>query len=186
MSHTSQQKSGHKAGRRSWRLPKIAGIDVNTIASLLGIVALFSSFFPHLTLSEPMVENPEQFFSQSMTVTNDGILPVFHVECGLIPYSVYTDAPAGIEAPEGATVKPSTGCDGGTLVPGDAFTFDFEFIRMRTDYITKADFDISIRYVPLLPPIPMRHCVHFIVHRDSAGHNHWFRSPGQCSKFPWL
>jgi hypothetical protein len=55
------------------------------LASIIALTTAFFAFFPHLTLSDPVTINPDQLLSKYMTVTNDGVLPVYRVRCELAP-----------------------------------------------------------------------------------------------------
>jgi hypothetical protein len=170
-------------GRRK-RILKRIGLPT----TLYGLAVIFFSFFPHLNLSEPLPMDETQFFSKSLTITNDGVLPVFGVRCGVGWGKIRTIYNNGIEGPTDRSAhlmfEP---CHSPTLSPGDAYSFTLEkAYDVKMSDVTEADFDIVISYIPLLPPIRMDKCTHFVVYKDNTGKQHWFRSPGQCAKFPWL
>ena len=103
------------------------------------------------------------------------------------PHAIVTDLPSAVFAPEGALLY-TPDCDARVLSPGDAYKFTFEnLMQLRTDHGVTADFSNVVSYVPILPAIRMQSCTHFVVYKDAAGHNQWFRAPGGiCCKFPWL
>ncbi len=172
--------------RGQWRKAILKRSGLPT--TLVGIATLFFSFFPHLTISEPTVLNPEEFFSKSFTISNDGILPVFSVRCGISPRKIMTDADSGIKGlKDFSVVLQHSSCDAGTMTPGDGYTFSLEnLIKLNAANAAEADFAVVVSYIPILPPIRMQKCVHFLLYTDSAGDKHWFRSPGHCALFPWL
>ncbi len=206
------------------------------IGAILGLITGVLSFFPHLTVSEPTQMDPTDFFSYQLTISNEGILPIFRVRWALAPRVISVSSSTG--SGEGVTLllphyadwiatddlmnsllpdKPGSQrhaallmrpggkivVDGpadyefhlrsannriGTLSPGDQFTFTTEGLISApagTTYDT-ADFAVSISYVPVFPPIPMQTCSHFHVYKDRQGTAHWFKSPNQCDRFPWL
>lgn len=77
----------------------------------------------------------------------------------------------------------------GFLLPGDKSAFTTEGLIVAPEgssaYET-LDFAISIKYIPLFPPIPMQTCSNFRLYRDRTGAPHWFRAPNQCDRFPWM
>ena len=156
--------------------------------TLIGILTAFLSFFPHLTISDPVTMDSSQLFSKYLTITNDGILPVFRVRCGLTLGTIHLKS--GItfasDTKLAATIAP-VDCYAGTLSPGDGYTFTTEHtFVIPTPEAADADFAVIVSYIPILPPVRMDKCVHFVMHRDSAGRAHWFRSPRTCALFPWL
>ncbi len=157
-------------------------------STIVGMVTMFFSFFPHLTLSEPTVLDETQFFSKSMTITNDGILPVFSVQCGVGFGQVMTIYNSGIKGLKDRSVHLMfTPCSAPKLFPGDAYSFTLEdAFSVQSADVREADFDVVISYIPLFPPVRMDRCTHFVLHKDHAGKQHWFRSPGQCALFPWF
>ena len=127
--------------------------------------------------------NPNQFMSKYVTITNDGVLPVFGVRC-LLPVNKLTDKSGGgleflsIESPDWHI---------GTMFPGDSYTFSPEHrFDFASSEVQAADFGIAISYIPVLPPVRMLKCTHIVVYQSSDGQEHWFQTPASCSSFPWL
>jgi hypothetical protein len=52
-------------------------------ASILGVITAILSFNPRLTVSDPIQMDTSDFFSYEITVTNDGILPVYDANWAL-------------------------------------------------------------------------------------------------------
>jgi hypothetical protein len=157
-------------------------------STIVGIVTMFFSFFPHLTLSEPTMLDETEFFSKSMTITNDGILPVFAIRCGAGFGQIMTVYNSGIKGLKDRSVHLMFApCNTPRLFPGDAYSFSLEdAFTVKAADVSDADFDVVVSYIPLFPPVRMDRCTHFVLHKDHAGKQYWFRSPGQCALFPWL
>jgi hypothetical protein len=163
--------------------------NLGILASLLALATAFFAFFPHLTLSDPVTINPDQLLSKYMTVTNDGILPVYRVRCQLAPRSLLSNSGNGITGPIDFSFRiQMSNCYIGTLSPGDGYTFTLEQILdlPTAEAQANADFAIAISYVPFFPPIRMDNCTHFVLHTSMNGDKQWFRSPGRCALFPWI
>jgi hypothetical protein len=184
-----QKKLSSNLGNEFMRVAKVLGVP----STVVGILSLLSSFFPHLTISDPTTMDPRYFFSKYVVLKNEGWLPVFRVRCGLAVGHVArikgptvdsygTGADPQFEPPE---------CNVGTLSPGDAHTIPTNIVFQPdppTDDVRDADFSILVSYVPVLPPIRMDRCVHFTTYVDSAGNRYWFRTPlapGRCPMFRW-
>src|SRR5216684_3393411 len=69
----TQQSTERKLKQKGTKIADIVGIP----ASILGIIAGVFSFFPRLTISEPIQMNSADLFSYKMTVTNDGVTPFY-------------------------------------------------------------------------------------------------------------
>jgi hypothetical protein len=182
-------KQGQSLPEGKWSKRRKAFVKlIGLPTTLLGLVTLFFSFFPHLTLSEPATLNSALFFSRSTTLTNEGILPVFRVRCGLRIRKITFNEGGAVQGKEDFSAGiERTDCYAGTLSPGDGYTFELDnVLQIENSHVADADFAISVSYVPLLPPVRMEKCVHFTTYRDSSGQIHWFRSPGHCRMFPWL
>lgn len=193
-SHKEQQqlarsKPGSSPPQGKWsrhrkKLLKRIGLP----STIVGIVTMFFSFFPHLTISEPATMDSGQLLSKYMTINNEGVLPVFRVHCGIAVKKILMDNGSGMEGPDDFTGRiEHTGCYSGTLSPGDSYTFTLEnILQTRGVKVTGADFAVVISYIPILPPVRMDKCVHFVLHESTNGEKYWFRSPGHCAFFPWL
>jgi len=194
--------------RRSRKLRKRIGLPTTVV----GIVTTFYAFFPHLTISQPVDMNSPELFSKTMTVTNDGLLPVFGVHCGMAIRKIImgNGANRAVTVPNGinALTTPLTLANGERLIgaedfssriqaddcyasvlkPGDGLTFSpEELILLLDSQAREGDFAIYISYRPLFPPVRMNQCVHFVLHESIVGgQKYWFRSPGQCALFPWM
>jgi hypothetical protein len=167
---------------RARTLLKWIGVPT-TLVGLLG-------FFPNLTISDPTSMDANEFFSKYLIVKNEGLLPVFRSHCGL--------SLAGVVNAHGPSLLPYGKGDDpafeppewriGALWPTDQFTISTENIveGIASNDVRSADFDVYVSYMPVLPPIQMNKCVHFSLHRDSAGTPRWFRQPGHCRLFPWF
>ncbi len=195
----TQQKDIHK--------PKIKRQLLGGFATIVGITASILSCFPHLTVSEPIQMNASDLFSYQMTITNDGLLPVFDVDWELAPRMLkikpmekpiqpITGVMVGIY-PNATVIGPEDYAFGinfaetahaGTLAPGDGYTFTTEKIIAAPPNAVAdtVDFAIAITYVPIFPPIPMQTCSNFHIYQDRQGGQHWFRTPDRCNRFPWL
>ena len=126
--------------------------------TLFGIATLLLSFFPHLEISTPITMNPDQLMSKYMTITNDGILPVFSVKCGVPINQMFSNNESGLAD---LTII-DTSCEIGRLSPGDGYTFSPEHLfNLPANQTKMADFEISISYIPILPPVRMQKCIHF-------------------------
>lgn len=178
--------------------------------TVLGAIVTVLSLFPHLTVSEPVQMDASDLFSYKMTVTNDGLLPVFNVKWGLAPrrLSVRNQTAPVAPAPKNDAfvfMHPNTTSFGpddfafelrgaetmsiGTLTPGDGSTITTEhFVAAPPGslYGDDVDFAIAIHYIPVFPPIPMETCSHFHLYQDRHGNQHWFRAPDRCNHLPWL
>jgi hypothetical protein len=190
--HTQAQNREPLKRWRLWHTPSKQTLDfLGLIVTVIALLTFFFSFFPHLTVSDPTTLNEDEFFSKSFTISNDGILPVFRLKCGITIGDINRKDNISLGSdrnndPFGITLI-NEACHAGVLSPGDAFTFTTEpIVKANTKSIRDADFGIIYTYVPLLPPLPMQHCVHFTTYTDSAGKMHWFRSPGHCDLFRWL
>lgn len=60
---------------------ELAGIFVTTV----GLMAAVFSFFPHITISDPVQMDATDLFSYQITVTNGGVLPIFGMKWALAP-----------------------------------------------------------------------------------------------------
>ena len=133
--------------------------------------------------------NGRQLFSKAITITNDGLLPVFRVHCGMAVKKIvpYNDVPL-IGTDDFTARLENAGCYAGTLSPGDGLSFSpEELVLLPITQAREADFAIYISYIPVFPPVRMDQCVHFVLHESIVdGQRYWFRSPGQCARFPWL
>ena len=69
-----------KDSRWKW----LAGTSL-TISTIVGLAAGVFSFFPHITVSDPVQMVPTDLFSYQMTITNEGILPVGWVKWAFAP-----------------------------------------------------------------------------------------------------
>jgi hypothetical protein len=159
------------------------------VGTFLSIVVTVYSFYPHLTVSEPSALSNSAFFSYKVDITNNGILPVFAIRCG-VGFGL-------IEPEQGTTFHGrddfavqfiSTASTWKQLDPGDAFTYSPEAIfgsYHNYDKVKDADFAIVISYVPIFPPIRMNTCAHFVSYTDSGGKQQWFRKPAACPRFTW-
>lgn len=175
--------------RRVWNT---IGLPTTFIAS----ISLLSTFFPHFTISEPMTMDPRYFFSKYVVLTNDGLVPVFGVRCGLAIGHITRINGARIDSyGEGADpqIEPPE-CDvGRSLLPGDAHTIAVNTVIQPdppSDDVRDADFSVIVSYVPIpiLRSLRMDRCVHFAMYLDSANNRHWFRTPlapGRCPMFRW-
>lgn len=205
------------------------------VGTILALVTGVLSFFPHVVVSDPAQMDATDFFSYQLTITNDGILPIYRADWAfaprlismtpaighhnltlLLPHyadwvatdalmaSVVPDKP-GSERRAAILMLPGAKAivDGtpdyefhvrpannriGTLSPGDQFTFTLEGLITAPVGATydEADFAIAISYIPIFPPIRMQTCSHFHVYKDRQGTPHWFKSPNQCDRFPWM
>jgi hypothetical protein len=183
----AKQKEDPKPQKLALRIVKWLGVPT----TIFGVIAALSSFFPHLILSEPTVLDETQFFSKSMTVTNDGLLPVYSVYCALgfgELKTIQNGKPINVQGlPNRGTHIYFNGNHPVNLLPGDAYTFALdEAMKADSASVVGADFDVVISYVPIFPPLRMERCTHFVLRVDSSGKQHWFRSPGQCAIFRWL
>jgi hypothetical protein len=133
------------------------------------------------------------FFSKYVVLTNDGLLPVFGVRCGLaIGHIARIKGPTIDSYGEGADpqIEPPE-CNVGRLFPGDAHTIATNTVIQPdppNDDVRDADFAIIVSYIPVLPPLRMDRCVHFTMYVDSAQNRHWFRTPlalERCPMFRW-
>jgi hypothetical protein len=155
----------------------------------LAVLTAVFSLFPHLTLSEPVTMDSSRSLSKYITVTNDGILPVFRVYCGLAIQQLTLPGNLRVttDADDFAVRFTNKNCDIGSLSPGDAFTFTPDnLLWEHWKNAESGDFAIVISYIPILPPVRMDSCTHFTLYRDTSGQRSWFRSPGHCNKFPWF
>jgi len=161
---------------------------LGTLGTLIGIVTAFFSFFPHLTLSDPITIDPNKLLSKYMTISNDGILPVYNVRCELAPRKLLAQNGNGIIGDNDFRTRiQRTDCSIGTLAPGDGYTFSLEgTVDLPIAQTVEADFAVVISYVPIFPPVRMDRCTHFVLHTSMNGDKQWFRSPGNCALFPWL
>jgi hypothetical protein len=184
LSNPEQPRPQSKWFRRRKKFVKRIGLPT----TFVGIVTLFFAFFPHLTLSEPTALDETQFFSKSMTITNDGLLPVFSVYCGVGFGQVTTIYNSGIKGLKNRSVHLMfTGCHAPRLSPGDAYSFALEdAFEIKAADVSVADFDVVVSYIPLFPPVRIDKCTHFVLRKNPDGKQYWFRSPGQCALFPWL
>jgi hypothetical protein len=179
--------------------------SLGILASILGIVTGIFSFFPRLTVSEPIQMNATDLFSYKMTVTNDGVLPVFKADWALAPKIVKIQGSnkpvepihaAVVVYPNSALIGPEdyafhlrlSDAYIGMLTPGDSYTFTTEgLMTAPTGAVAdEVDFAIAVSYIPVFPPIPMQTCTRFHIYRDRQGTQHWFRAPNKCNRFPWL
>jgi hypothetical protein len=198
---TKQNNAGKSKNNRIMELLGIC-------ASVLGIVTGLFSFFPHLAVSDPIQMNANDFFFYQMTITNDGVLPVFDVNWALAPKIVSVRAGTGtLGTPESKAnmlfIYPGSAILGpedysfhlrrsdsgiGMLAPGDGYTFTTEHLIAAPSGAAydDVDFAIAVSYIPIFPPIPMQTCSRFRMYQDRQGIPHWFRSPNQCNRFPWL
>jgi hypothetical protein len=186
---TQGRKVPEKEVKWRKRLLKAMGLPTTFVA----ILSLLSSFFPRLTISDPVTMDSRYFFSKYVIVTNDGLLPVFRVRCGLaIGHIARFRGPTIDSYGKGADpqIEPPE-CDVGMLLPGDAHTIATNTVIQPdppTEDVREADFSIIISYVPILPPVRMDRCVHFTMYLDSANNRRWFRTPlvpGRCPMFRW-
>jgi hypothetical protein len=121
--------------------------------------------------------DPKNLFSYKMNVVNEGILPVFGVEFAISPLNINDR----LLANSMVTLASTKDCCIPMLSPGDGYTVTTESVlTVDMATATTADFLLVLRYRPLLPPIQMKKCSHFHMHRDSANGVHWFRTPSSC------
>jgi hypothetical protein len=154
---------------------------LNTIATLLAILTVFFSFFPHLKISEPIAMNPHDLFSYKMDITNDGVLPVFALKFWPELHELKGANGGGLFSGGFFGVVRMENCCTPILLPGESFTVTTERVfSAEAESTASAEFRVVLRYIPILPPIPMRTCVHFHMYRDDSGATHWFKSPASC------
>jgi hypothetical protein len=77
----TQQNTVPRKERSKRTLSKASGI----VAGIVGLIASVFSFFPHITVSDPIQMDATDFFSYQMTVTNDGILPIYRARWAFAP-----------------------------------------------------------------------------------------------------
>jgi hypothetical protein len=83
----TQHDISKKAGRWSrlvegWKGP------VGAFVAIVGLIASIFSFFPHVTVSDPIQMDATDLFSYEITVANDGVLPIFRVKWALAPREI--------------------------------------------------------------------------------------------------
>jgi hypothetical protein len=61
---------------------------VAVAVATVGFASAVFSFFPHITVSEPVQMDPTDLFSYQITVTNDGVLPIFGVKWAPAPRNI--------------------------------------------------------------------------------------------------
>jgi hypothetical protein len=125
---------------RMWKIVEAASV-------ILGVASVLS-FFPRLTVSEPIQMDATDLFSYKITVTNDGLLPVFWADWALAPRIVQVgvgssgitpDKHVQLLLPHYArwTIKASLPSYGMKVFPGSGMTVpeaeDYEFQLKRPD-----------------------------------------------------
>jgi len=178
-----------ESAKRPWY--KFPLETLNVAATLIAILTFLSSLYPHLTVSAPTPLNSDSFFSYRIDVQNDGILPVFSAQCSLAVKEITLSSGATLRGTGYGTRFVPQECVIGTMSPGDGVTFATEKIGPLLGVggnpdMQRADVGVVISYIPLFPPIRMEYCVHFVSYKDVGGRQDWFRSPGQCPKYPWF
>jgi hypothetical protein len=62
--------------------------SVGAFVAIVGLIASAFSFFPHVTVSDPVQMDATDLFSYEITVANDGVLPIFRVKWALAPRDI--------------------------------------------------------------------------------------------------
>jgi hypothetical protein len=165
------------SGRRKQRIAEVLG----TVATLLGILTTFFSFFPHLTSSDLIQMDSTRILSFKIDITNDGLLPIFSVKSFLALKEITNKVGGGVY---GGRLMDLDNCCVSRLSPGDGYTISPErLIQMSPEDLGNADFTLTVSYIPIFPPVRMNKCVHYKKHLDIGGSLHWFRSPESCHLF---
>jgi hypothetical protein len=172
-----------KPQEKWWRRKKKILKRIGFPATIFGGFALVFSLFPHLKISDPTTMNPNKFMSKYTTLTNDGVLPVFGVRCLVRISQTLDNYGSGLE--NLTLEKPNWYV--GTLSPGSSYTFSPErVLGFPYSQVQTSDFDISVSYIPILPPVRMEKCIHLVAYQASDGQFFGFQTPASCPWFPWL